>query len=189
MNNASINQLKLTFIVLCNYGDCTGSWTQRFWEWKSHVLTDRRYSHIGAGNRTRTYNLLITNQLRYHCAIPASGADNEIWTRNTTLEELSVTNYTIPAYSSMFYCTSPSRSRTCSVAESNCAANIGKTVLHGSFKERCITYMILQMKFELTDTYFWNKLLCQFGYCSTLAGNVGLEPTTHRLLTHQLTYS
>lgn len=53
------------------FGDCTGSWTQRFWEWKSHVLTDRRYSHIGAGNRTRTYNLLITNQLRYHCAIPA----------------------------------------------------------------------------------------------------------------------
>lgn len=60
-----------------------------------------------------------------------SGAGSEIRTRNATLEELSVTNYTIPAYSSMFYCTSPSRSRTCSVAESNCAANIGKTVLHG----------------------------------------------------------
>lgn len=37
-------------------GDCTGSWTQRFWEWKSHVLTDRRYSRIGASTQNRTEN-------------------------------------------------------------------------------------------------------------------------------------
>ena len=30
-----------------------------------------RYGTIGAGRRIRTPDLLITNQLHYHCAIPA----------------------------------------------------------------------------------------------------------------------
>ena len=132
------------------------------------------YSHYGAGDWSRTNNLLITNQLLCHWATPAYGGWG--WIRTIEAGGVRFTVWCIwPLYNPTKFASSQKHTRSMLLPklESHSPCRRFDCVVVDSF-----SMLGASRRNRTTDTGIFSPLLYRLSYRGKLATRMGLEPTT-----------